>query len=239
MRRLLILLAATAVLVSACGTDGNAVNVVASPNGTASGIHVTGEGRVTGTPDTMSITLGVSVVRPTMDAATAEAAALAEAVIAAVKANGVADADIQTANYAVYPEYDWNNNTQRLIGYRVTNELRIKVRDIPNAGDVLDAATGAGGDDVVVSGLTFSIEDNAELLTAARAAAWADAEAKATQLAELSGLSLGSALAITETINYSSPPVYYERAGGDADGTPIQPGTSDVTVTIQVSFSIG
>jgi hypothetical protein len=238
MRRLLILLVGTAVLITACGTDGGRVGGASTDKTT--GISVTGQGRVAGTPDTMTITLGVSVQRDAVDQATGDAAALANAIIAAVTANGVAEEDVQTANYAIYPEYDWSGNRQRLIGYRVTNDLRVKVRDLDNAGAVIDAATAAGGDDVVVGGLSFSIEDNTALLEDAREAAWNDAEAKARQLAELSGASLAGVISITETIDYSTPPVYFERAAGeDAAMTPIEPGQSDVTVTIQVVFAIG
>lgn len=238
MRRLLILLVGTAVLLTACGTDGGTVGSASSDKTT--GISVTGQGRVAGTPDTMSITLGVSVQRDSVDEATGDAGALANAIIAALTASGVAEQDIQTANYAIYPEYDWSGNRQRLIGYRVTNELRVKIRDLDRAGAVIDAATAAGGDDMVVSGLAFSIEDNTALLADAREAAWNDAEAKARQLAELSGASLDGVISIVETIDYSTPPVYFERAAGeDSAMTPIEPGQSDVLVTIQVVFAIG
>jgi uncharacterized protein len=239
MRRSVILLVGVAVLLTACGTDGGRVGSANTDKTT--GISVTGLGRVAGTPDTMTITLGVSVQRDRVDEATADAAALTDAIIAAVTASGVLTEDVQTTNYAVYPEFDWSGNRQRLIGYRVTNELRVKVRELDNAGAVIDAATAAGGDDVVVGGLSFSIEDNTALLESAREAAWNDAEAKARQLAQLSGASLDGVISIVETINHSSPPIYFERAaaGEDAALTPIEPGQSDVTVTIQVVFAIG
>ena len=107
---------------------------------------------------------------------------------------------------------------------------------------VLDAATTAGGDATVVNNLAFSIEDNAELLQMARTAAWGDAEGKARQLAQLAGLELGSAISITESISYETPPIYYERAmvaAQDGAATPIESGTQDVIVNIQVTFRIG
>ena len=238
MRRLLILLAAAAVVVAACGSD----RTLRSPTGgdTANGgISVTGQGRVTGIPDTMVITLGVSVLRPTVGQATGDAATLADAVIAALKAGGVAEAAIQTPSYSVYPEYDYREFDERLRGYRVSNQLQVKVRDLDRAGELIDAATAAGGDDTVVHGLSFSIEDNQALLEAARAAAWADAEAKARQLARLAGLTLGRATSITETIQFDVPPVFFEAAEFARTATPIQPGQSDVTVVVQVTFALG
>jgi len=241
MRRLLVLLALSAVVLAACGTGEGSGNFGVVGDGSATtGINVTGQGRVFGKPDTLTLNLGVSVLRSTVNAATSDAAAQAEAIIDALEANGVAEADIQTANYAIWPEYDYSNETQRLIGYRVTNDLTVKIRDLDKAGDVLDAATAAGGNDVVVQNLSFSIEDNTALLEMARTAAWNDAEAKAEQLARLAGVDLRGAVSITETISYNTPPVYYERAAAaDEAGTPIQAGESEVTVVVQVTFSIG
>jgi hypothetical protein len=212
-------------------TDGSATT----------GINVTGQGRVFGTPDTLNLNLGVSVLRPTVNAATTEAAAKAQAIIDALKAHGVAEADIQTANYAIYPEYDYSGETQHLVGYRVSNDLTIKIRALDTAGDVLDAATAAGGNDVIVQNLSFSIEDNTALLEMARTAAWNDAEAKAEQLAQLAGVHLRGAVSITESISYNQPPIYYERAMASADGasTPIQSGQQEVSVVVQVLFAIG
>ena len=241
MRRLFVLLALSAVVLAACGAEGS-VSGFGTPDGSATtGINVTGQGRVFGTPDTLTLNLGVAVVRPTVNAATTEAAAKAQAIIAALKANGVAEADIQTANYAIWPEYDYSGETQRLVGYRVSNDLTVKVRDLDKAGDILDAATAAGGNDTVVQNLSFSIEDNTALLELARTAAWNDAEAKAEQLARLAGVSLRGAISITESISYNQPPIYYEERAMAADsaGSPIQSGQQEVTVVVSVTFSIG
>jgi len=243
MRKLLVLVAAGALLLAACGSgEGTLVSAAAGDGSTTSGINVTGQGKVTGQPDVLKVILGVSVLRPTVDQATGDAATLATAVIDALKAHGVAEDDIQTANYSINPEYDWSGETQRLLGYRVNNEVRVKIRDLEQAGEIIDAATAAGGDAMVVSSLSFSIEDNAELLQMARTAAWNDAEAKARQLAQLAGLELGAASSITETINYDTPPIYYERdmaAVGEGAATPIESGTQEVTVVVQVTFAIG
>jgi uncharacterized protein YggE len=239
---LVALVAVAALLVAACGSGEETLVSPAGADGSiTSGINVSGQGKVTGKPDVLTVSLGVSVLRPTVDRATADGAALATAIIDALKANGVAEDDIQTANYSINPEYDWSGEQQRLLGYRVNNQVNVKIRNMANAGAIIDAATAAGGDSTVISGLSFSIEDNAELLQMARTAAWADAEAKARQLAQLAGLQLGSAVSITESISYNTPPIYYERAMAAAEdgSTPIESGTQDVIVNIQVTFSIG
>ena len=233
------MLGALALFLTACTAAPQDITVNTSPDA-KSGISTSGVGEVTGTPDTVEIDLGVSVLGATVSEATATAATEAEAVIAAMTSNGVAEEDITTTNYSIYPEYDYSNNQQRLVGYRVNNTVRAKVRNVAEAGTVLDEVTAAAGDDVTVSGLRFSIEDDAELLAAAREAAWNDALAKATQLAELSGQTLGAATSISESV--MMPPIYpipyATDAAAEAARTPIEPGTSTVTITLAVEFAL-
>ena len=244
MRRLLVLIAVSAFALAACGSGSDAVlSSAGAQDGTVNGgIHVTGQGKVTGKPDTMTLNIGVSVLRDTVDKATGDAAALANSMLEALKSQGVAESDIQTSNYSISPEYDYTNNTPRIIGYRVTNSLTVKIRDLAKAGQIIDAATATGGNDAVVNGVSFAIEDNAELLQAARTAAWNDAEAKATQLAQLAGVGLGAAVSITESVVNDVPPIYLDDAVRSAAGesaTPIQPGQLEVTVMVDVTFDIG
>jgi uncharacterized protein YggE len=238
-------IAALAVLAAACGAAAGSTPqeiTVNTSEEASSGISVTGTGEVTGTPDTVEVGLGVSVLAETVDEAAATAAEKAQALIDSLTSNGVAEDDITTTDYSIYPEYDYSGNQERLIGYRVNNTVRAKIRDIDTTGTVIDAAVAAGGDDVTVNGLSFSIEDNDELVAAAREAAWNDAMAKATQLAELSGQALGDATSITETVTMPPIPIPYDMAqAGAADEavTPIEPGTSAVTITLQVQFGLG
>jgi uncharacterized protein len=242
-RRNIALIGGLAVLLAACGTAAGStpqeITVNTSEEAT-SGISVSGMGEVTGTPDTVEVGLGVSVLGETVDEAATTAAEKARALIESLTTNGVAEEDITTTDYSIYPEYDYSGNEQRLIGYRVSNTVKAKIRDLDSTGAVLDAATVAGGDDVVVNGLSFSIEDNDELVAAAREAAWNDAMTKANQLAELSGQTLGEATTITETVSMPPIPIpYAEEAAVDrAVETPIEPGTSAVTITLQVQFGL-
>ena len=236
------LLGGLAILLAACGSAAGSSpqEITVSTSGEATtGISVSGMGEVTGTPDTVEVALGVSVLGETVDDAATTAAEKAQALIEALTSNGVAEEDITTTDYSIYPEYDYSGNQERLVGYRVTNTVKAKIRDLDTTGAVLDAASAAGGDDVVVNGLSFSIEDNDELVTAAREAAWNDALAKATQLAELSGQTLGEATSITETVSMPPIPIpYAEEAAADRAMTPIEPGTSAVTISLQVQFGL-
>jgi uncharacterized protein YggE len=240
MKRMIPLLAAGVLLLAACGQEPEVTVNAGSGDGDATGISVTGQGRVTGIPDTLTLDLGVAVLRDSVDEATGEAARLADALIAALSDNGVAEEDIQTSNYSIWPEWDYRNETQTLRGYRVTNTVTVKIRDLDRAGATIDAATAAGGDEIVVNGLRFSIEDNEELLELARANAWNDAEEKARQLARLAGIELGTPVSIVESVGQAPTPVPYRELADEAGAatTPIQPGEQEVTVTLQVRFGI-
>jgi uncharacterized protein YggE len=243
MRRMLISLAAISLILAGCADSTNAAAQVA-PTGDSlmsNTIAVSGTGQVTGKPDTLIIDLGVQVLRPSVGEATGDAARLAQAVIDALEAEGVAEKDIQTTNYSIYPEYDYRNDTQTLRGYRVSNTVSAKIRDLDKAGEVIDAATAAGGNDAIVNNIRFDLEANGALITAAREAAWNDAKAKAEQLATLAEVQLGKAVSISETATPNQPPIAYaEAAGGVAFDatTPIQAGESLVSVVITVQFAI-
>jgi hypothetical protein len=204
---------------------------------------VNGIGEVTGTPDTLTMQFGVSVRRDSVSEAVARAASVADKMIEALKSNGVAEEDIQTANYSVYPQYDWTGETQKLVGYQVNNSVIAKIRDLDNAGTVIDAVTAAGGDEATVNGVSFSIEDNDALIEAAREAAWNNAKAKAQQLADLAGVTLGAPTAINETYAPSPQPYDYRGdvfAAEDGGGvpTPIAPGEQTVAVSLSIQFSV-
>lgn len=242
MRRTLPILVLAALVLAACGEAGGGAGTVAQSTGGGMepGISVSGTGEVKGRPDTLIVDIGVAVLRPSVDEATSDAARLAQAVIDALKANGVAEEDIATTNYSIWPEYDYRNETQTLRGYRVQNVVSASIRDLDNAGTAIDAATAAGGNDTIVQGVRFAIEEDSELVTAARAAAWADAKTKAEQLAGLAGRSLGAAISISESTTFPTPVPFYARAAEGAGdvATPIEPGQQTVTVTISVQFAL-
>ena len=242
MRRIAVIaIVAASALLAAC-TPAVTVQNTESGSDTASGIAVSGTGEVYGTPDTLQMRFGVSVLRPTVEQAVGDAAGLAEGLISSLTSAGVAEDDIQTANYSINPEYDYSGDQRRLIGYRVDNTVVAKIRDLDAAGSVIDATVSSVGDEIQVSGVSFSIEDDTELIAAARTAAWDDALAKAEQLATLAGIALGEAVMISESFSSPAPlPVYRDFAAADeaAFETPIEAGQQQVAVTLQVRFATG
>lgn len=260
MRRIVIPILGSSMLVLAACAGGNdtdtadtadaarsqpaTAETTVSPGGgtstPASGITVSGVGSVVGQPDTMTVTIGVNVVRPTVSEATAEAATSATALIDALQAAGVAEDDIQTQDYSIWPQYSYEEGkAPQLTGYQVSNTVVAKIRDVDTAGTVIDAAVAAGSDNAIVQGVGFSVEDDAARLTEARAKAFADAKAKAEQLAELAGVELGAVIRVTETIGATALPYTGEMAA-DAAGsrTPIQAGQVTSQVQVDVVFAI-
>jgi uncharacterized protein YggE len=114
--------------------------------------------------------------------------------------------------------------------------VRVKIRDIAKAGPVIDAAVAAGGDETVVQGGAFSLEDASESIGQARERAWADANAKATALARLAGVPLGAAVQISESTDGGVARAVSEAS---AAATPIEPGQVTTSVVVTVRFGFG
>jgi hypothetical protein len=201
------------------------------------GISVSGTGEVTGKPDTMTIELGVSVRRNTVQEATTEASGAAAKLIASLTGAGVDEDSITTTRYSINPEYDHRNDTQVLLGYRVENTVRATISDIAGSGEIIDSAADAVGDTVRVNGISFGIKDDKTLIEAAREAAWNDARAKAEQLAGLAGRKLGPVTSVSETVGRPPAPMQVARLQAADSSTPLQPGSAAVSVSLQVDLS--
>ncbi|HEM61851.1 MAG TPA: DUF541 domain-containing protein, partial [Chloroflexi bacterium] len=158
----------------------------------------------------------------------------------ALRETGVPEEDIQTVDYSIHPEIDWESEEHRVIGYVVVNSVLVKMREMEKVGDVLDAATTAGANNVY--GIQFTFDDPSALREQARAEAMAEAEKKADALAQLAGVRLGSPRYISESF-VEIPPyerMYSAPAGmGGADGVSVSPGQLEVTVQVQVTYEIG
>jgi uncharacterized protein len=204
------------------------------------GITVTGIGHSSVQPDLMTVGLGISVLAATVADARALASSKAMALISSLKDRGVNDDDIQTTHYTIHPEYDHEDGRRNLRGYRVSNDVEVTLRDLDSAGELLDAAAAAGGDETNVNNISFAVEDQGPARDRARKLAWDDAVARAEHLARLSGWELGRAMSIVETTNRQPGPIPAPRlAMLEADATPIEAGATAVTVTLEVRFGLG
>lgn len=203
---------------------------------TNNGIAVSGTGEAAAPPDLISIGIGISTLEKTVADANRAAADAARRLLESLRASGIADRDIATTQYTIASEYDWSNNTRRLLGYRVNNTLNVKIRDLPNAGATLDRAVQAAGDAVTVNNFQYLIENPTELEKKARQAAWESARDVAEQLATLAGRPLGRPSRIVETQEFAVPTPKRMAAEATVASTPFESGTTTVSVTVSVDF---
>jgi uncharacterized protein YggE len=199
-------------------------------------ISVAASGKVTVVPDVARLSVGVTVTRSSVKAARSAAAGVITRIVAAIKGLGVAEADIQTSGLSLYPQYARGSST-RITGYTIGQQLQITVRDLDKAGDVVDAATARGATEV--NGISFELADPAKAMNDARASAIAAAQVSAQAMAAAGHVTLGSVVSITDVSPYT--PIYTGalRSIAVADmPTPIQVGTQDVAVTVNVVFAI-
>jgi hypothetical protein len=254
-----VALVAAALLV-ACGSDSDAstnpggssspsgvsnattASLQASNGSASEGISVSGEGRVAAPPDMAVLNIGVSAKEDTVAAANSAAQAAMDRLLSSLTADGVAEKDIQTSQFTISPEYDYQFSQPKLTGYRVTHMLQIKVRDIDLAGKVIDDGVEAAGDLVQVGSISLTIDDNSALAKQARELAMADAKAKADELARLADVELGTPVSISESSYTPTPPVYYDRAFAGAEAAPsqttISTGELEVVVSVQITYGI-
>lgn len=224
-----------AVAISAWDHDGG--RATAAETDATRTINVSGEGRVSMTPDVAVLNLGVNMRDPQLATAQSNATATMNAVRDALRAAGVAERDIQTSQYSVYVEQDYNQPNQPVIGYVVTQMVTAKVRQIDQAGETIQAAVDAGANQI--SGIWFTLEDTSDAIRQARERAVADARERAEHLARLANATLGPVQTISEGYSTPGAPVPYaadavaERAAGAPS---IDAGTMEVVVSVSVSY---
>jgi uncharacterized protein YggE len=199
--------------------------------GTVTGVGVA---RVRGTPDTLTLELGVTSRAKSAGEALSQNSASAQKVISILVEAGIDKKDIQTSNFSITPVTDERGAT--VIGYSVDNLLTVTLRDLGRAGTLIDRATEVAGDDVVVRGLAFSIDDDSDLVATARQEAVKRARSQAEQLAGAAGVGLGSVVDIHE----SSPSVgpVLEHGAAASAAAPIEPGSEILTVEVTIVFSL-
>ena len=201
-------------------------------------IAVTAAGRVSVKPDVGLTTLGAEARAVTLAEATAEVTRRMTAVLAHVKALGVQDADITTVSYSVDPiaaPRRPEDEATRIIAYRATNIVRIRVRALDSLGRVLDGAVAAGAN--VVRDVQFALADPAAAQARARAEAVREATARAQQLAAAAGVRLGELIYLNEGRG-GPEPIVVPRMVISAAAGPVEAGQLEVTVTVDARWRI-
>ena len=201
---------------------------------------VTGEGKVTVSPDIAVVMAGVTAQATTVKAAQNQLNTAINAVSDAIKKLGVDAKDIQTTGYNIYPTYDYTDGRQRITGYQASANLTIKVRDIEKANSVVDAATASGANQV--GGISFDVDDKTKAQNEAREKAVAEAKRKAEAAAKIAGFSLGRIINYNEDFGGQPRPIPLmakaEMTGGGGVPTEIEPGTSDIVVAVTLWYEL-
>jgi uncharacterized protein YggE len=199
-------------------------------------IHVSGSGSSSERADEARVSLGVMTEDPSASEAVDDNAVLMNAVIQAIQAQGIPEANIKTIQYSVNHIYDWEAKVVK--GYRVSNMVEVKIDNLAIVGEVIDAAVGAGANNI--QGISFGLSDEVaeRLNTEAYVKALEDAEAKATLIASTLGISITGVQYVTESTYYPYVPIKtFADAGAERAPTPIIEGSLSVSVVVKVAFT--
>jgi uncharacterized protein YggE len=198
-------------------------------------VTVTGEATVGVAPDTAIIRIGVSSQEKTAREAGEANARQMTSVLAAIKASGIAERDIQTSRLSLQPQYDPNKGgTPRLTGFQANNQVTVRIRDIDSLPTVLDRAIGAGANEM--SGIEFVVSEQSKLLDQARDDAIADARRKAELYAKAAGAKLGHVVSISE--EGPAPPQPRPMQAMRAGAVPVAPGEQTLRAIVSVSYEL-
>jgi len=253
MRKMWFLAAGLALIIAVvslagCTQEGAALGVSGAnlkvTLNNQEGIWVSGSGKVSAVPDIAILRLGIEAQESSVATARAQANEAMTAVMSALEDSGVDEKDIQTQYFNIHKVTRWDEREGKevVIGYRVTNMVTAKIRDMDKVGVIIDAAAVAGGDLTRIDSIGFTVDDPSAYQDEAREKAMADAAAKAKQLAGLAGIKLGKPIYITENAPYPYP-IYRQDimeavAGAPAMETPISPGEMEISMSVQVAYEI-
>jgi hypothetical protein len=236
-KKLVFAVLAFALVLSACGPT--TINQAAPEN--VRTLNVNGLGQVYLTPDIAYIYIGVHTEGVTATEAVDSNKSQTTAVIEALKKAGVADKDIRTSNFSIYPSQQYGpDGTVSGTIYMVDNSVNLTVRNLDGLGDLLDSAISAGANNV--NNIQFDVADKAQAVKEARAKAVEDAKLQAQELADAAGVSLVNIQTINFYDNSTYPTYDYGKGGGGGGAAqvavPIQPGQLTVAVTVNLVYSI-
>lgn len=203
-------------------------------------IRVSGEGRVSAAPDMATIETGVVTQAETATEALDQNNSVLKLIMDDLRAMEIAEKDIQTTQFRVQPVYERGPRGQRkpsVVGYRVSNQLQVKVRDLKALGGLLDKLVRSGSNQM--TGIRFGVDDSTALMNTARTKAIIDAKARAKLYADAAGVAVGKVLSIDEQRVAFPRPAMFTRTLEAADSSvPLAMGEQEFTATINVVFEL-
>lgn len=197
-------------------------------------------------PDEAKVSLGINIQKDTVGVAQDEANKVINAITAKLAELGIDKEDVKTSNYSIYPNYDYTNGTNRIIGYNINSNLEVTISDFDKLNSVIDLATAEGANQVGGVQFTLSKEKEAELKQQARQEAIKDAQESAQELARLSGIRLGRVVDVSESRMDAWPvsPMYRsaeimmnkDAYGAGGEPTSIEPGSTTYSYVVNLSY---
>ena|SRR3989344_1364332 len=216
-----------------------------SSNTEATTINVNGQSTIKAEADEVSVYVGIETTEKTSEESKNANAKISDNVLVVLKTAGIPEGDIETSSYYIYPEYDWSNNKQELVGYRTSNVLKITTKDFDKVGAIVDSSVDAGATTIQSINFELSQDKQNEVKTQAISKATEDAKVKAEATAQGLNARLGKVKTVTiQDYNYYPFPIYASAEGGAAldvkevARTAIQPSSLDVSSTVNVVFEI-
>lgn len=234
---MLALVAAAAVAALTGAQPVAAQQTTPTPQTAGRHITVVGHGEASARPDTAIVQIGVETQAATAREALAQNNTQAKALQDRLTSLGVAARDMQTTGFGIYPVY--NNDGRQVTGYRVTNSVTVKIRNLDQAGALLDQVVQAGANSIY--GISFTVDNPQAQMNQAREAAVRDAKARADVLAKAGGATVGELLVISESIGVTPPPMPLAaraEVAQDSASVPLQAGEQIFSIDVQVTYAL-
>jgi hypothetical protein len=234
---MLVLAVAGLLMAALSACDSSPASPVPGPDGSAPRqVTVVGSGKVQGAPDTVTVNAAIESIAPDATAAMNQTNERMTAVIDAVANQGIDRKDISTTQVTLSPQYGENSVIN---GYQASNSIAVKIRSIDAASPTITAIQTTGGNSTRINSVSFSIEDDSQLVKDARARAFNDAKDRAEQYSQLSGLGLGEVISISEVDSSGPPPPTpmprFEAMQADA---PLEPGQQTIGFSVTVVWEL-
>lgn len=205
---------------------------------------VTGTGKVSVVPDIASVTLGIQENGSDLASVQSSVNQKQNQLKKSLNDLGIKDKDIKTTSYSVRPQYDYESDITRIVGYSVSTSFRVRVEKLEDINKVLNLASSLGLENV--GAVTFEVNEDTqkEKLQEAREEAVKEAKEKAEGLAKASGINLGRIINISEGGGGVRAVPMYDTANLSVDSTEpvvepdIQPGETDISITVSLSYEV-
>lgn len=240
IRRTVALAAASLTVAGLSACDASSAPIL-EPGTETRQVTVVGSGQVQGTPDTLTANVAIEFIAADVTTAMNQTSERQQAVINALVDAGLDRKDISTTQVSLQPQYAVDGaipgETSTIVGYRASNAIDVRIRQLDTASQVLTLIVSTGGDATRINSVNYSIDDDSQLVRDARSRAFNDAKDRAEQYAELAGLRLGNIISISESAGATPLPTSPSPRTMDA-AVPLEPGQQTVGFSVTAIWEL-